>query len=159
MFFLRRVPNLKNKQKLIDELVQRYTDESRKISPSNENLKRFFKFQELRSFVSHKLESKFINKEVFEKSIEKIKSYCDEKNCEFIYVYIPASESFIDKKKYEESRNYLFNYLESEKINYRDLDGIFNRKLNPLNNYFYLGSHLSDLGAKNTVDELVKALN
>ena len=53
----------------------------------------------------------------------------------------------------------IFKFLESENIVYLDLYKIFNKKENPLNNWFYLGSHLSDLGAKNTVDELVKKLN
>tara|TARA_Y100001978_G_C23654927_1_gene415492 strand:+ start:52 stop:1335 length:1284 start_codon:yes stop_codon:yes gene_type:complete len=151
--------DLRNKQNSIDKLVQRYTDDSRNISSSNTKFIKFFKFLRLREFISQKLESKLLKKEVFEQSIKKIKSYCNEKNCEFIYVYIPASESFIDKHKYDEHRNYIFKFLESENIVFLDLYRIFNKNENPLNNWFYLGSHLSDLGAKNTVDELVKKLN
>ena len=154
-----KIQGLKNKQDAIDKLVQRYTDDSRNILPSNSSFIGFFKFIRLREYVSQKLESKFVKKEVFEQSIKQIKSYCDENNCEFKYVYIPASESFIDNHKYEENRNYVLKYLESENIAYLDLYRIFNQQENPLKNWFYLGSHLSDLGAKNTVDALFEKLN
>lgn len=150
-----KTQNLKSKQKDIDDIMQKYTDQARELGKQKNALKSFFSFIELRAYFSNKIESQISSKETFEKVINKIKNYCNDENC-FKFVYIPSGYSFRNPDLYGEDRKYIFKFLEEHNIDNIDMYDIYKNYKHPSENYFYEGSHLSDLGASRLVESLVE---
>ncbi|WP_156095680.1 hypothetical protein [Prochlorococcus sp. MIT 0604] len=147
-----RNQDLISKQKEINKNIINYTNYVRSLNLiSKNNFFDFLNFTKLKKLLSHKFGFNNYAKENFEKVIVKLNNYCVKRKCKLTFISIPTYNSFIDKKYNLDERNYLKKLLNDNNIEFINLYRLFSNNKNPLENYFFMGSHLSDKGAKNTV--------
>tara|TARA_Y100001968_G_scaffold330033_1_gene380801 strand:- start:9310 stop:10452 length:1143 start_codon:yes stop_codon:yes gene_type:complete len=148
--------DLINKQQDIDRIMQVHNDDAiKKISnPLNANIS-FFRFSQLRELISRSLDNMNINYDVFNDALNIIIDKSKSLNSEFIFVYIPDSRSFENNRLHSSARTTVNNLVENKGLNYINLYKTFRRSNSPLENYFFIGSHLSDKGSLNVVENIM----
>ena len=149
-----------NRQQEIDFAHRQYTKIARK-NKSNQFDFQFLQHARLlqvRRLISRFIENRNVDYNLFEKVIIKLQEYTLLNKSKLLFIYIPASESFVRSSVHDNDYLEVLEILEKNEVPTVDLRKLFKSSDNPLENYFFLGSHLSDLGALNVASKISSIL-
>ena len=151
-----KIQNLSSRQDEIDNFSRLYTKDVR-AHLNDELIKQIFKklkLLHLKLLFSSIVEKKTADYDLFKQVIEKLISLTYSQNIDLVFVYIPTSETFLNNKTHLEQRKKVLSLTKTLKIGTIDMYNIFVGERKPLNNYYFVGSHLSDQGSKRVAAEV-----
>ncbi len=149
-----------NRQQEIDFAHKQYTEIARK-NKSNQFISWFLqhaRLPQVRRLISRLIENRNVDFNLFEKVIIKLKEYTLLNKSKLLFIYIPASESFVRSGVHDSDYLKVLEILKKNQVAVVDLRKMFKSNGNPLENYFFLGSHLSDLGALSVATKIYSTL-